>query len=187
MIITISGAAGSGKSTVSKMIAKELGWPRYDNGELRRQKAKERGMTLAEYNKLGETDPSTDNEVDENQKEMGKTQDNFIIEGRASWHFIPHSFKIYIDVDEEVAAERVFGDLQKNNNRNEGKALNNQSDVLVSMRERKESDAKRYIKYYNIDVNNLDNYDYVLNSTDLSINEVFDAVIKVIRENIDKN
>lgn len=55
-----------------------------------------RGMTLAEYNKLGETDPSTDIEVDEYQKKLGETEDNFIIEGRTSWHFIPHSLKFLL-------------------------------------------------------------------------------------------
>jgi cytidylate kinase len=44
------------------------------------RKAKQRGLTLAEYNQLGETDPETDKEVDQYQRELGEKKDNFIIE-----------------------------------------------------------------------------------------------------------
>ncbi|NCN22449.1 AAA family ATPase, partial [Candidatus Falkowbacteria bacterium] len=65
MIITFSGAAGSGKSTIAQKLADNLKWPRYYMGGLRREAAKKRGLTLAEYNELGEKDPKTDMEVDE--------------------------------------------------------------------------------------------------------------------------
>jgi cytidylate kinase len=130
MIISISGAEGSGKSTIAKMLAEKLGWPRYYIGGIRREKAKERGLTLEEYNKLGETDPSTDLEVDEYQKKLGETQDNFIIEGRTSWHFIPHSFKIFLDVSFEEGARRIWGNLQKDSSRNEGNNLKSYEDVF---------------------------------------------------------
>lgn len=176
MIISISGAAGSGKSTIAKMLAEKLGWPRYYIGGIRRQKAKEKGMTLAEYNKLGETDPSTDFEVDEYQKELGEKSDNFIMEGRTSWYFIPNSFKIYFDVDEKEGAKRILKDLQNSQKRNEGENLKTLEDVLKSMRERKQSDIKRYKKYYNMNVYDKKNYDYVLDTTNLSVKEVFSAV-----------
>lgn len=186
MIITISGAAGSGKSTIAKMLAEKLGWPRYYIGGLRRQKAKERGMTLAEYNKLGEADPSTDIEVDEYQKELGEEEDNFIIEGRTSWYFIPNSFKIYLDVNEKEGARRVFMELQKENKRNEDSALDSYKDVLESMRGRIKSDKKRYEKYYDINVYDKNNYDCVVDTTGLSINEVFEKTCDAVRE-FDKN
>lgn len=124
MIISFSGVPGAGKSTIAKMLAQKLGWPRYYMGGLRRQKAKERGMTLEEYNKLGETDPSTDLEVDRYQEKLGKEKDDFIIEGRTSWYFIPHSLKIYLDVDLNKGSERIYWQLKdKNNNKNGKKAL----------------------------------------------------------------
>jgi cytidylate kinase len=187
MIITISGAGGSGKSTIAKRLAEKLGWPRYYIGGIRREKAKERGMTLAEYNKLGETDPSTDIEVDEYQKKLGEREDDFIIEGRTSWHFIPNSFKVYLDVDEKEGAKRVFNELQGEHKRNEDKALDNYENVLESMRERKKCDIKRYKKYYNINAYDIKNYDYVLDTTNLSINKVFQAVDRAVQTEIDKN
>ena len=71
MIISFCGAEGAGKSTIAQMLAEKLGWPRYYMGGLRRQKARERGLSLEESNKLGESAPSTDLEVDMYQKELG--------------------------------------------------------------------------------------------------------------------
>lgn len=184
MIISFCGPAGSGKSTMAKMLAEKLGWPRYYIGGLRRQKAQERGLTLAEYNKLGETDPQTDTEVDEYQKELGEKEDNFIIEGRTSWYFIPHSLKIYIDVDENIGAERVFASLQEENERNEDRELKTVQDVLLSHRKRKESDAIRYKKYYNIDVYNKENYDFIIDTSKQSKEESFKQLYNFIKEKI---
>ena len=184
MIITISGAPGSGKSTIGKMLAKKLGWPRYYIGNLRREIAKDKGLTLAEYNKLGETDPATDLKFDAYQKKLGQIQDNFIIEGRTSWFFIPHSIKLYLDVQEKEGADRVFKELRKKNLRNEDIDLKSMADVLASHRRRKKSDIKRYKKYYNIDVFDEKNYDYVLDTTNFNINQVLNKIYIYLQKHI---
>ena len=186
MIISIGGTQGSGKSTIAQKLSEALGWPRYYMGGLRREAASKSGLTLAEYNKLGETDPSTDLEVDNYQKELGEKEDNFIIEGRTSWYFIPHSLKLYIDVDKETGAKRIFNNLQMKNNRNEDKNLNSVEAVLKSNIERQESDAKRYKKYFNIDVYNPKNYDFYLNTTNLNPEEAFNKCFAFISQEITK-
>lgn len=185
MIISISGFPGSGKSTIAKLLASELAWPRYYMGKLRREAAKKKGLTLAEYNKLGEEDPSTDLEVDNYQKKLGEEQDNFIIEGRTSWHFIPQSIKIYLDVKKEIAAKRVWDHLQEKNDRNEDDNLETIDDVKNSIKERCLSDKKRYKKYFNIDVYDKNNYDFYLDTSDLSIEEVFKKVLNFVLEKLD--
>ncbi len=187
MIITLSGAAGSGKSTIAQMLADKLAWPRYYMGGLRRETARKKGMTLADYNKLGEEDESTDKEVDYYQKDLGLKEDNFIIEGRTSWYFIPHSLKIYLDVSLEEGARRIFSSLQEDNNRNEADGLDTLKKVEESMIERKESDRKRYQKYYNIDVYNKDHYDFYLDTTDMSRNEVFETIYEYVLSSLDND
>jgi len=185
MIISFSGAIGSGKSMIAERLSKELGWPRYYMGGLRREAAKKRGLTLAEYNKLGETDPLTDLEVDEYQKKLGETEDNFIIEGRTSWYFIPQSLKIYLDVEEEEGKKRILGHLQQKNERNEDRGLENLEDVEESMRRRLASDRLRYQQYYSVDVNDQSHYDFCLDTTHLTPDQVYRAVFDFVRPYLD--
>lgn len=185
MIITLSGAAGSGKSTIAQKLADKLDWPRYYIGGIRREIAKKKGMTLAQYNKLGENDDSTDTEPDEYQRKLGLTKDNFIIEGRTSWHFIPHSLKIYLDVSLEEGAKRIFLSLQKKNDRNEDKNLESLEAVKESVMERAKSDKLRYQKYYNIDVNNRKHYDFYFDTSEFNQEEVFQAVWDFVQTRLD--
>lgn len=186
MIISLSGGPGSGKSTIAQMLADKFGWPRYYMGGLRRETAKKRGMTLAEYNKLGEIDPQTDQEVDYYQRDLGQSDDNFVIEGRTSWYFIPHSLKIYLDVDQEAGAKRIYSNLQHKNERNEDKGLDSWQDVLASNINRLKSDGERYKKYYGIDVYDKNNYDFYLDTTNLTPDEVFQAVYEFAKISLDK-
>ena len=176
MIITITGEPGSGKSTIGEKLAKRLGYERYYIGQIRRDAAKKMGMTLAEYNKYGETHPETDIEVDEYQKKLGQEKDNFIIEGRTSWFLIPRSVKLYITVDPLEGAQRVYKELQKENSRNEDINLKTVEDLLKSHEQRMESDKLRYKKFYNRDCYNQNNFDFVIDTTNLTPEQVFEKV-----------
>ena len=182
MIISINGPAGSGKSTIAKMLAEKLGWTHYYVGGLFRDLAKKRGLTLLEYLKIGETDPAIDTEPDKYQEELGKKEDNFVIEGRTSWHFIPHSLKIYIDVGQNIAAGRIFSDLQKNGSRNEDAELRSVDDVLESIKKRHASDIVRYDKYFGIDVFDHKNYDFVIDTSNLTKEESFNKVYEFVKK-----
>ncbi|MBS3138206.1 cytidylate kinase family protein [Candidatus Woesearchaeota archaeon] len=181
MIISISGKPGSGKTTVANILAKRLHWPQYYIGEIRRKLAAKRDMTLQEYNKLGEKDSSTDTDVDKYQEKLGKTKDNFIIQGRTSFKFIPHSVKVYINVDFSEGARRVWQSLKENPvARNEGD-IPTLTECKKSVRERIASDKKRYKKYYNIDVYNKKHYDIVIDATKKTPKEVADDILKRIK------
>ena len=180
MIITITGDPGSGKSTIGKKLESDLGYKRYYMGQIRRDAAKAKGMTLEEYNVYGETHPETDVEVDDYQKNLGETEDNFIIEGRTSWFLIPQSIKIYVKVDPLEGARRIFSDLSTNTARNEGSNLHSVEDVLTSNIKRAQSDDVRYKKYYNKDCFDLANYDLVIDTTHLTPAEAYKKVYQYI-------
>lgn len=182
MIISFGGSIGSGKSGIARRLAEKLSYPYYDMGEVRRHMAAEKGMTLEEYNKLGETDATTDTAVDEYQTKLGQEKDNFVITGRTSWHFIPRSVKFFLKVDPRIGAERVFQSLQ---NRNEANNLNSIEDVLAANQRRMQSDALRYQKYFGIDVYDEAHYDYVIDTSHLNEEQVFARVCDII-EHISK-
>lgn len=189
MKITLSGTPGSGKSSVAPALAKEFGYKWYYIGGIRRELAKKRGMTLEEYNKLGEEDPSTDKDVDKYQEKIGKMEDNIIMEGRTSFFLIPDSLKVFLDVDFEEGARRIFSDLndkQKAEKRNETKARTFE-EVKESLRRRVESDNKRYKKYYGIDdVYDKKHFDVIINTTGLTVEKSIKKCIDTIREKIEQ-
>lgn len=184
MIITVSGTPGAGKTTICRLLAGKLRMNHYYMGGIRRQVAKEKGMTIEEFNKLGENDPSTDKIVDDYLIKLGKTEDNFIAEGRTAFHFIPNSVKIFFDVDPIVGAERIRKDLTEKglaDQRNEtaGKTIDDQAALT---KQRMESDNARYRKYYNIDVYDRKNYDFVIDTTKLTILQVLDNLLGFLNQ-----
>ena len=185
MIISIGGTPGSGKSTVGKALAKHFGLKRYYIGQIMRDIAKKKGMTIREYLESGEDDPSVDCEVDEYQKKLGKNEDDFLIEGRTSFLMIPKSIKIFLYTDLDTGAERIYKDLKENSKvRNEGE-FKSVEEVRCETEKRIATDQKRYKKYYNIDVFDKNNYDISIDSTNISADEVIELILKEIqKENI---
>ncbi len=175
MKVTISGTPGSGKTTIARMLAKKLGLKHYSAGNIRRKMAIERGLTINELNKLGEKEDFTDREVDEYQQKLGK-EDNIMVDGRLSFHFIPDSVKIFLKTDIEEGAKRILGHKRKE------EGYSDVEDVENALRERMESDKKRYKKYYNINCYDEGHYDYVLDTTDLTIREVLQKLLKFIKQ-----
>jgi predicted cytidylate kinase len=181
MIITLSGLPGAGKSTLKNLLAEKLGLKKYSMGDLRGKMAQERGMTIDEFNKLGETEAFTDKEADEYQKKLGETEDNFVIDGRLSWHFIPRSLKVFLEVDTRAAAERIFADRKANATRNDEPEYQTVEEVEKAITDRLKSDQSRYQKWYGIDFLNKANYDLVIDTTRIPASETQGKVLDAVQ------
>jgi len=185
MIIAIAGVPGSGKTSVANLIAKHFGWPSYSIGELRGKMAQERGLTLNELNALGETESFTDTEVDEYQKHLGETDDNFVIEGRLAWHFIPRAFKVLLTCDSHEAAKRIFSARRDPNEQRDDEVLYDSVEHTEQVtQDRMASDARRYQKYYGVDYLDPSHYDLVVDTTSLPGSE---ATTEVVLKAIEKD
>mgnify|MGYP002508867205 CR=1 FL=1 len=79
-----------------------------------KQIAEERNVTVIELNKMAEQDRSIDDLLDNKTTELGKTLDNVVFDSRLAWNFVPESFKVFLLVDTEEAARRVFQDSERN-------------------------------------------------------------------------
>jgi len=178
MIITISGLPGSGKSTVGKMIAKRLGYRYVSMGDFRGKMALQKGLTINELNKLGENEDWTDKLADEYQTKIGQTEDNLVVEGRLSWHFIPKSFKIFVTVNTQEAAKRT---LQNKEDRPDEKPAASLAEAEKNLLKRLESDKKRYFKYYGIDYTDPQHYNLVIDSTLIPAEAVAEKILDHIQ------
>ncbi len=181
MIVTISGFPGSGKSTVAKILSKRLEMKRYYMGEMRREMARNKGMTIEELNEIGEREEWTDKEVDDFQRGLGKRGDNLIIEGRTSFFLIPGSVKIFLDVDFHVGAKRIYEDVKRGTARNEPR-YKTVADAEKAIKKRMESDKRRYAKYYGIDVYDKSHYDMVIDTTNMTPEEVADRIMETLKK-----
>ena len=176
MLITISGRAGTGKSTVARLLSEKLNLNHYSIGDLMRAMALEKGMNFLDLNKLAEKDNSIDFELDEKLKELGKTKDNFIVDGRLTAFFIPHAaIRVFLEADDKVRAERILKDKRQHE---KGQNL---KQMISNIKKREESEKKRYKKYYGVDYTNKKLYNYVIDTTKLNPNQVVSKIIKFVK------
>ncbi|MBU0536167.1 MAG: cytidylate kinase family protein [Nanoarchaeota archaeon] len=176
MKVTISGKPGSGKSTVAKLVAEQLGYTHHSMGDLQRQIAKERGLTMLELAALEEKDPSIDKEIDEKQKYIGQTEDNFVMDGRISYHFVPDSIKIFLDIDDEVGAERIFKEKRAD------EKFSTLEKAKREIAQRVESEKKRYKEFYGLDHYDLKQYDKVIDTTNMTVEQVVEKIVSMVKE-----
>lgn len=174
MIITISGMPGSGKSTVGKLLAKKLGYRYYSMGDLYGELGMRRGMTIDGILKQAETDASIDRYIDDRQTEIG-AGDNAIVDSLIGFHFIPHSFKLFIDVDPVVAGERVF-----KNQRPDEPPVKNTKEATTMLMARPKTNEKRWKKYYGISYLDRSHYDLVLDSTSHTPDELVKQILAAL-------
>src|ERR1039457_1967491 len=106
--IVVSGDLGSGKSTVSRELARRVALRRVSVGDLYRQMAQSRGMSALQLNLHAELDDAVDGYVDQLQQEIAKSDEQLVVDGRLAWFFFTDAFKVHLITDPVVAAGRVL-------------------------------------------------------------------------------
>ena len=169
-IITICGVLGSGKSTAAKRVAATLGYPHYSAGDFMRAMAADRGITIVELNILAENDAAIDKEIDSKQKAFMDSNDNFTIDSRIGWFLAPDSFKVFLTLDNDTAAERIFKDIQAKKSERKEEMSETLEAVKTRLAERVASEKERYNKYYGIEnYQDPKHFDLVIDS---SVNDI---------------
>lgn len=166
-IITIAGDLASGKSRITDLLQKSLNYEIYRNGEYVRKLAKEKGLDITSFNEYLKDHPEIDEQIEKSAAEYSKTHDNLIVDARLGWYSIPDSFKIYLKVDIDVAAQRAFNDEK----RKETEKFETIEEQKQDMIKRFQSENERFFRLYGVHKEDMSNYDFVLDTTNNTIEE----------------
>lgn len=187
MIITISGIPSSGKSTIAKMLAQSLGWERRSIGDIIKEMAGTQHIN--EFYIELEKNPELEKKIDLEQKKWGEEGDNFIIEGRTSFKFMPRdkSYNVFFNLSLEEAAERAYSRYleQKGNSLNISSKYSSKRDALKKVKERMMVENKRYKQLYGIDHLDMKHYDLVLDASGTK-QEVYDSLYGAVLKELER-
>ena len=182
MNITITGNLGSGKSSIGKVL-KEKGYEIVSTGNIFRQLAMEKGLSVEEFNKevneaAAKGDRSVDKMIDDTTAKIGKERDNIIFDSRLAWNFVPDSFKVFVITDIDEASRRVFNDSVRANS----ESYESQEACKKALVHRQEMETVRYKDIYNIDYYDMSNYNFVVESTNAAPAEIAEEILNRLNE-----
>lgn len=175
-IITIAGRPGSGKSSTAKNVAAKLGYKHFSSGDFFRSLAKEMGADVLQANLSAEGNYEIDHLVDARLQEMNDSEDNLVVDSRIAWHWMPDSFKVFLDLDLEVAATRILKALEERKEVNEDIPIDAKAYAKV-LKDRLASENRRYESLYKINPGDLTNYDLVIDTNKNNLKEVIDIIL----------
>lgn len=171
-VISITGDLASGQSTVSQMLAEDLGFYLYRNGAYFRKLAVENGMSVTEFGEYVKNRPEIDMQIEKSATEYAKNHDNIVIDAKMGWYAVPDSFKIYLKVDIDTAAKRAFADSNRKKSENLPTLEAQKNDMI----KRTKNDLERYYSLYKVHRDDMNNYDLVLDTSDLTPEEVLNKI-----------
>ncbi len=170
--IAISGDLGSGKSVTSKYIAEKLGYQYISTGEIQRQMAREKGISVLEMNKLADINSEVDKKIDETLIQINKSDGGYILDSRLAWFFVSTSLKIYLRTNLEITINRILFDKKRTSELYASREI-----ARTEIIERKASENARFLIEYGIDCGNLSNYDLVIETTSVMPPDIGDTII----------
>ena len=170
LTITVSGLSGSGKSTGARAIAKALNLNNVIAGEILRQIAKDKRMSLLEIVKIRK--PEIDYEMDRRTLKLAM-EGNVVLDGRLTGWVAGDwaNVKIFYECSLKVRAERVA--------KRDNITFEEAKEVL---QKRDEEDHRIYQNLYGIDSYDKSIYDIVINNEKLTEKEAKIIPVKLVKK-----
>ena len=173
-VIAISGDLASGQTTIAKLLAEDLKFDLYKNGAYFRKLAIEKNMSVTEFGEYVENHPEIDRQIEKSAAEYVNTHKNIVIDAKLGWYVVPNAFKVYFRVDIDVAAKRAFSDLNRKNSENLATLQAQKEDL----QRRFNNDLQRYFNLYGVRRDDMSNYDFVLDTSKLTPEQVLNEIKK---------
>ncbi len=169
VIVAIGGPIGVGKSTVAAGLATRLGIPVVSGGGVFREFARRRGVSVVELNRLAESDPTIDRDLDRLQAEMARGGP-CVVESRLSGWMVDADLKVWLDAPLEIRAARVAG--------REGQGSSAARDELLA---RERSEWSRYRALYGIEMSDRTPFQLVIDTSRWGTEIVVEVIERLAR------
>lgn len=172
LLITVSGPPGCGATTLCERLAEAMDCPYVSGGDIFRELAEEGELSLHQQNAIADTDDDIDRALDKRLQSIaekwGAAGKPFILESRlAGWLAGENAdLRIWLDAPDEIRVDRI----------------DDREETEAEMRVREVSEAGRYEKYYDIDVEDREFYDLNINTARWNKDGVFQLVKTAIAE-----
>lgn len=176
-IISLGGLPGSGKSTVKGLLANSLKYQTFSTGDLMRNMALARGITFDAFNTLIATDKSLDEAIDAELIRIEKEDDEKIIDSHLAFHFVPSSFKVFLNISLETSARRIYKDGDKENRKSVGDTMNSVAEAIERIQARIDNHNERYMRYYNVSPYDTSQYDLIIETEHITPTEVATQIL----------
>jgi len=174
MIITISGDASTGKTTIAERLSKELNIPYFYAGAIFRDIAKEKNLSVTELSQNAHMSPDIDRTIDEKMITILQTQTDGVVEGRLSgylaWKYHTPSIRIFLKASPRVQASRIAN--------REGYSI---EECLKEVATRDTKDWERYKILYDINKNDEESWHTdIIDTDELDIEGVYTEVKRIL-------
>lgn len=169
--ISLAGDLGSGKSTVTDLLLQATGAERYTTGKIMRDLAAARKMTIDEFNRSIEGNPEIDRLIDDGLRALSDDPRDLVIDSRMAWHFTRGTFRVYMTTEPDIAAARIMAAGR------EGESFRTLDEAVTRIAARRASEKKRYFEFYGVDITDLFNYDFVIDTSYAAPRQIADAIL----------
>lgn len=168
--IIISGSVGSGKTTISKLLAEKIGATFFSAGEYVRNLAIENNMQLENFMNYIENDSSYDFELHNNFLKYSEKLDSYVFDYRIGFVFEPKPFSIFLIVSDSIGQDRISG-------RDNVKFQKNLFFQKYNKINRDNKLRQRFNNVFGVDFCDLSKYDLVINTDNLNTNEILELIM----------
>ena len=145
-------------------------------GKICREVAARHGMTVVEMNQYMETHPELDREIDDGLCALSDVDKPLLIDSRMAWHFVRDTFRVYLSTETAVSAARIFGAGRSE------EQFATVEETEAKIRERRESEKKRYMEFYGVNNKDLFHYNLILDTTYATPEQVGECLEKAFEE-----
>ena len=168
LVITISGKSGCGNSTVSRMVAERLGL-RHINFTLR-DLARERGVSFEQLWERANYDQSVDHDLDRRLMELAADGGCVLGTRLAIWLIEDRDLSVYLEATQQTRAARIAS-----------REAMSYGSALTATDQRDRRDRNRYLRLYDIDIDDASQADLVVDTEELDEHAVVGKIIEALR------